>query len=107
MFGASEMYPNGFRPVNFKGTANAHTRTQCPLVYYLIGFGWSRQYNSRDVTDEPLRGGDKSAPEHRSRGRCNPFQTDIYYIGNVVRREFTEVRTASHICLYNWPHALY
>ncbi|KAF8494172.1 hypothetical protein F5888DRAFT_1719176 [Russula emetica] len=94
MLGASGMYPNGFHPTknnrnkNFKGTAKAYTRTQRPPVYYLIDFGLSRQYISRDVTDEPLRGGDKSAPEHRSKRRCNPFQTDIYYIGNLVRHEF-------------------
>lgn len=103
MFGASGMYPNGFHPMknnrnkNFKGTAKAYTRTQRPPVYYLIDFGLSRQYISRDVTDEPLRGGDKSAPEHRSKRRCNPFQTDIYYIGNLVRHEFIEVRTASWV----------
>ena len=97
MFGASTMYPNGFHPVkinrnrNFKGTAKAYTRTQRPPVYYLIDFGLSRQYTSRDVTDVPLRGGDKSAPEHRLRRRCNPFQTDIYYLGNLVRHEFIEV----------------
>ena len=97
MFGASKMYPNGFHPVkinrnrNFKGTAKAYTRTQRPPVYYLIDFGLSRQYTSRDVTDVPLRGGDKSAPEHRLRRRCNPFQTDIYDLGNLVRHEFIEV----------------
>jgi len=96
MFDASKMYPNGFHPVkinrnrNFQGTAQAYTRTQRPPVYYLIDFGLSRQYASRDVTDEPLRGGDKSAPEHKSRRRCNPFQTDIYYLGNLVRHEFIE-----------------
>ncbi|KAI0274565.1 hypothetical protein BGY98DRAFT_1098863 [Russula aff. rugulosa BPL654] len=96
MFGASGMYPNGFHPMknnrnkNFKGTAKAYTRTQRPPVYHFIDFGLSRQYISRDVTDEPLRGGDKSAPEHRSKRRCNPFQTDIYYIGNLVRHEFIE-----------------
>src|SRR6266404_6644987 len=94
MFGASGMYPNGFHPVknnrnrNFKGTAKAYTRTQRPPVYYLIDFGLSRQYISRDAMDEPLRGGDKSAPEHQLKKRCNPFQTDIYYIGNLVRQEF-------------------
>jgi hypothetical protein len=42
--------------------------------------------------DEPLPGGDESAPEHRSgQGLCNPFYTDIYYIGNLVRQEFMEV----------------
>jgi hypothetical protein len=103
MFGASGMYPNGFHPMknnrnkNFKDTAKSYTRTQRPPIYYLIDFGLSRHYISRDVTDEPLRGGDKSAPEHRSKRRCNPFQTDIYYIGNLVRHEFIEVRTTSWV----------
>ena len=62
--------------------------------YYFIDFGLSRQYPSRDAMDEPLPGRDESAPEHQSGRRrpCNPFHTDIYYIGNVVRREFMEVR---------------
>ncbi|KAI0298950.1 hypothetical protein BC826DRAFT_90095 [Russula brevipes] len=60
------------------------------LPYYFIDFGLSRQYASRDALDEPVRGGDKSAPEHRSQTRCNPFQTDIYYIGNLVHQEFVE-----------------
>ena len=103
MFDASKMYPNGFHPVkinrnrNFQGTAKAYTRTQRPPVYYFIDFGLSRQYTSRDVTDEPLRGGDKSAPEHKSRRRCNPFQTDIYYLGNLVRHEFMEVSLAPKV----------
>ena len=111
MFSASKMYPNGFHPVkldrnrNFKGAAKAFTRTQRPPVYYFIDFGLSRQYTSRNVTDEPLRGGDKTAPEHRSKRRCNPFPTDIYYIGNLVRQEFMEVRpgfrdTYSHNLAY-------
>ncbi|KAI0298945.1 hypothetical protein BC826DRAFT_1184243 [Russula brevipes] len=77
MFDAPRMYPNGFHPVkidrnrNSPGTAETYTRTQCPPIYYFIDF-------------------DKSAPEHRSQTRCNPFQTDIYYIGNLVRQEFVE-----------------
>jgi hypothetical protein len=108
MFSASKMYPNGFHPVkinrnrNFKGAAKAYTRTQRPPVYYLIDFGLSREYTSRDVTDEPLRGGDKSAPEHRSQRRCNPFQTDIYYIGNLVRHEFIEVCPVSRYPSVQW-----
>jgi hypothetical protein len=107
MFGASGMYPNGFHPVkinrnkNFKGKAKAYTRTQRPPFYYLVNFDLSCQYDSRDVTDEPRRpGGDTSAPEHRSKRRCNPFQTDIYYIGNLVRHEFMEVRPASKVSVY-------
>jgi hypothetical protein len=92
------MYPNGFHPVkidrnrNFKGAAKAYTRTQRPPVYYFIDFGLSRQYSSRHVLDEPIRGGDKTAPEHRLKKRCNPFSTDIYYIGNLVRQVFMKVR---------------
>ena len=95
------MYPNGFHPIrndrstDVEGTANAHTRTQRSPFYYLVDFGLSRHYISRDVTDEPLHGGEDSAPEHRSKRRCNPFHADIYYIGNLVRHEFMEVRTAS------------
>jgi hypothetical protein len=99
MFDAPRMYPSGFHRVkidrnrNFQDTAETYTRTQRPPIYYLVDFGLSRQYASRDALDEPVRGGDKSAPEHRSQGRCNPFQTDIYYIGNLVRQEFMQGRS--------------
>ena len=100
MFDPSEMYPQGFHPTqmdrsrNFKGRAKRYTRTQRPPRYYLIDFGLSRQYLSRRALDAPLRGGDKSAPEHRNVTRCNPFYTDIYYLGNLVRREFIKVGLA-------------
>jgi hypothetical protein len=97
MLDPSGMYPNGFHPVkidlkrNFKGRATAYTRTERPPRYVLIDFGLSRQYTTRNALDDPLRGGDKSAPEHQSNARCNPFHTDIYYIGNLVRNEFMMV----------------
>lgn len=99
MLGPSGMYPKGFHPVNidrnrdFKGKATAYTRTLRPPRYYLIDFGLSRRYPTRDITDNPLRGGDKTAPEHRSRECPNPFHTDVYYIGNLVRVEFMRVRS--------------
>jgi hypothetical protein len=97
MLDPSRMYPEGFHPVkmdrsrDFKGCAKRHTRTQRPARYYLIDFGLSRRYDSRDALDEPLRGGDKSAPEHQHRRACNPFHTDIYYLGNLVREHFINV----------------
>ena len=100
MFDPSEMYPQGYHPIqidrtrDFKGRARRYTRTQRPPRYYLIDFGLSRQYFSRNVLDLPIRGGDKSAPEHRNAARCNPFYTDIYYLGNLVRHEFIQVRLA-------------
>jgi serine/threonine protein kinase len=96
MFDPSEMYPQGFHPIqmdrsrDFQGRARRYTRTQRPPRYYLIDFGLSRQYGSRQALDVPLRGGDESAPEHRNTTPCNPFYTDIYYLGNLVRREFIQ-----------------
>jgi len=58
----------------------------------MIDFGLSRRYSSRNALDDPLRGGDKSAPEHGNGERCNPFHTDIYYLGNLVREFFLKVR---------------
>ena len=101
MFDPSKMYPEGYHPTqidrsrDFKSRAKRYTRTQRPPRYYLIDFGLSRQYLSRKALDVPLRGGDKSAPEHRNATRCNPFHTDIYYLGKLVRQEFIQVRLAT------------
>ncbi|KAI0296108.1 kinase-like domain-containing protein [Multifurca ochricompacta] len=94
MLDPSGMYPKGYHPTqinrsrDFKGRAKRYTRTQQAPRYYLIDFGLSRWYPSRDALDKPLRGGDKSAPEHEGGRLCNPFHTDIYYIGNLVRQSF-------------------
>ena len=97
MLDPSGMYPKGFHPVqidrsrDFRGTAKRFTRTWRPTRYYLIDFGLSRRYSSRNALDEPLRGGDKTAPEHRLGRLCNPFYTDIYYLGNLIRQRFLRV----------------
>jgi len=98
MLDPSGMYPKGFHPVridrsrDFKGKPPQYNRTRRPPRYYLIYSSLTRQYNTRNALDEPLRSGDKSAPEHWQLGRrCNPFRTDIYYLGNLVRERFMEV----------------
>jgi hypothetical protein len=97
MLDPSRMYPEGFHPVkinrsrDFKKCAKRYTRTQRSTRYLLVDFGLSRQYSSRYALDEPVSGGDKSAPEHRHWKPCNPFRTDIYYLGNLVREYFVEV----------------
>jgi hypothetical protein len=43
--------------------------------------------------DVPIRGGDKSAPEHQDGDTSyNPFPTDVYYPGNLVQEDYMEVR---------------
>jgi hypothetical protein len=105
MYDPSEMYPQGFHPTqidrrrDFKARAKRYTRTQRPPRYHLIDFGLSRQYHSRNALDVPLCGGDKPEPEHRNVTRCNPFYKDIYYLGNLVRREFIQVVLATPIII--------
>jgi len=99
MLDPSRMYPNGFHPIqinrrrDLRGQAKRFTRTDRPTRYYLIDFGLSQQYSSRNALDEPLRGGDKTAPEHQLGRRCNPFHTDIYYLGNLIRERFLNIYT--------------
>ena len=98
-FDPSGMYPKGFHPVrlnrsrDFKGRAKSYTRTQRPTRYYLVDFGSSHRYNSRNALDDPLPGGDNTAPEQQLEGLYNPFRTDIYDLGNVIRERFLKVST--------------
>ncbi len=100
MLDPSGMYPESFHPVaikrskDFRKKAKAYSRTRRPPRYILIDLGLSRQYDPANgpPLENPLRGGDKSAPEHQDRETpCNPFPTDIYYMGNLVRLQFVQV----------------
>ena len=107
MLDPSGMYPNGFHPIkinrtkDFKGNAPRYDRTLRPPRYYLVGFGMSRKYSSRNALDRPLRGGDKSAPEHQDGSLSNPFCTDIYYLGNLICERFLKVLLLIVGCLLN------
>jgi hypothetical protein len=113
MLDPSGMYPDGFHPIqvnrrrDFRGRAKRFTRTLRPTRYYLIDFGLSRRYSSRNALDQPIRGGDKSAPEHRVRNLCNPFHTDIYYLGNLVRERFFKVRQTVQTLVDYAAYAIY
>lgn len=94
------LYPEMFHPEidfrsrDFKGTAKHFSRTARPVKYYFIDFGISRRFNPEDgpPREIPIMGGDKSAPElQEDVGPLDPFPTDIYYLGNMIRKEFFEV----------------
>ncbi|KAJ7782463.1 hypothetical protein DFH07DRAFT_764611 [Mycena maculata] len=99
------LYPNGFHPVYQDSRADRiyrrakyYTRTQRPVKYYFIDFGISVKFElGEDTLAYPIGGGDHSAPEipedylFRPPTRLNPFPTDIYYLGNVIRTEFLDV----------------
>ncbi|KAK0454495.1 hypothetical protein EV421DRAFT_1757217 [Armillaria borealis] len=106
MLDASELYPEGFSPVNpwlvpnHSGLEKAKhiTRIQCWPRYYLIDFGISRRYDPSNVPpmEPPISGGDKHPPEHSIItvnppwvDSCNPFPTDVYYLGSMLKRIFS------------------
>ncbi len=104
MLDPTNMYPDSFHPValgrskDFRHNVRGYSRTRRPTRYLLIDFGLSRQYDTANgpPLDEPLHGGDRSAPEHQDgKTPCNPFPTDVYYLGNLVRRHYTQVRIFS------------
>ena len=102
MLDPSSMYPESFHPVvtdrskDFRGKAKAYSRTERPTRYLLIDFGHSRRYDlsKGPPLDDPLRGGDKSAPEHQTGELCNPFPTDVYYLGNLVQEDYMQVSSS-------------
>ncbi|KAF9480286.1 hypothetical protein BDN70DRAFT_979745 [Pholiota conissans] len=105
MMDGSELFPNGFHPLRpdcnreFTGPAKQmYTRTQRPPKYYWIDFVNSARFNATDRSPriEPLQGTDKLAPEFEDPTsedqKLDPFSTDIYYLGNLIRMHFTESR---------------
>lgn len=104
MLDPTKMYPKGFNPERpyMKVDRSGHvspscTRTACWPRYYLIDFGHARRYDPADgIPNEAIiRGGDKTAPEHCHPDpslACNPFPTDIYYLGNLLREYFLDTK---------------
>ncbi|KAN0139105.1 hypothetical protein V8E53_003107 [Lactarius tabidus] len=99
MLDPTNMFPNSFHPVaigkskDFRHKIRGYSRTRRPTRYLLIDFGLSRHYDPANgpPLDVPLHGGDRSAPEHQDGvTRCNPFPTDVYYLGNLVRQHYIQ-----------------
>ncbi|KAJ6559507.1 kinase-like domain-containing protein [Mycena sp. CBHHK59/15] len=99
MIDASGMYPEPFHPIrlyeslDLSHLVKGFTRTQHPPKYYLIDFGISRRYKPEQlpILEDIILGGDKSPPEFQnSYTPCDPFPTDIYYIGNLIRENFID-----------------
>lgn len=99
MMDASALFIDAFHPVSpfmkrdFSGYARYKTRTERPVKYYFIDFGLSRRYE-RSIPhplEEPIWGGDKEVPEFQSSDEPrDPFPTDVFYIGNAIRKDFVD-----------------
>ena len=97
----SEMYHPIFRrkSYDFRRKVKHYPRTLAPTKYYYIDFGISRIYpaDCSSPREVPIWGGDKSVPEFQDRSNtpCDPFATDIYYLGNLIRESYIQVRLHS------------
>ncbi|KAI0363368.1 hypothetical protein BV20DRAFT_958430 [Pilatotrama ljubarskyi] len=100
MYDPSPMYPRMFHPRiqdrsrDWKSRARHSTRTDNPVRYHYIDFGLSRKYDAEDPAPraQPIRGGDRTVPEfvNWNGEPLDPFPTDIYYLGNVIRMTVLE-----------------
>jgi hypothetical protein len=99
-----ELYPEGWHPLqpeynrSYTGpSTQAYTRTQRPPRYLWIDFGLALHFKDPDHPPVYYRnpGTDKSVPEFKERfgdpTPYNPFATDIYYLGNLIRLYFLDV----------------
>ncbi|KAJ6625325.1 kinase-like domain-containing protein [Mycena sp. CBHHK59/15] len=104
MMDGQHLYPEGFHPqfqnhrLDFEdGTPKHITRTQAPPKYYFIDFGISVKFEPDEPrTVIPIRGADNTVPEFENGGDLgplDPFATDVYFLGNLIREEFVDGQT--------------
>lgn len=86
---------------DFKRKVRQYTRTDHPTRYYYIDFGLSVKFAPGEETVSPINiGGDRSVPEFENEsGMYNPFQADIYTLGNLIREDFMKV-SANSSCIH-------
>jgi len=102
MMDPKPLFPELYHPINdeqnreLSGEPKRRSRTAAPTKYYLIDFGHSRKYAAEDLSPRelPLIGGDKTVPEFQGdkyNEASDPFPTDVYYIGNLIREEYLQI----------------
>ncbi|KAJ3476120.1 hypothetical protein NLI96_g11382 [Meripilus lineatus] len=95
MMNAKSMYPDGFHPVHDTHDLSRsffvphYTRSERRPKYYFIDFGISSYFPTDDDTlVVGLDGRDNEVPELSSTIPYNPYKTDIFIIGNLLKKEF-------------------
>ena len=105
MFSQKQWHPRAYwRTLDYSEPSQHLSRTERPVRYFYIDFGLSRKYDADDASPRelPIFGGDKTVPEFQDDGYdkpADPFRTDIYYLGNLMRTTFLDVRPrTSFLC---------
>ncbi|KAJ4499775.1 kinase-like domain-containing protein [Lentinula lateritia] len=95
---ANPMFTRQYHPIkpkkrhNWSGRALHHSRTRCPPTYFLIDFGQSRMYNPSQPrpSEYALKSGGYTPPEGDADIPCDPFATDVYILGTMIRTSFLD-----------------
>ncbi|KAJ3867624.1 hypothetical protein EV359DRAFT_34082 [Lentinula novae-zelandiae] len=96
---ANSMYTRQYHPIeqkkryNWSGRALHHSRTRCPPRYYFIDFGRSEMYDPSEPRslEYALKSGGYTPPEGDADIPCDPFATDVYILGTMIRTSFLDV----------------
>ncbi|TEB23481.1 other/AgaK1 protein kinase [Coprinellus micaceus] len=87
----------------FDGTTKIplkQTRTSCQPKYFIIDFGFSKQYPLGAISplEAPKYASDPSVPEFDYPSvPCNPFAADVYTFGNMIRIDFIDGDNGSYM----------
>ncbi|KAJ3999202.1 kinase-like domain-containing protein [Lentinula boryana] len=98
---ANAMYTRPYHPIrpkkryDWSGRALHHSRTRCPPRYYLIDFDQSRKYDPSQPRPKEyaLKSGGYTPPEGSEGTPCDPFATDVFLLGNLIRTSFLDGNT--------------
>ncbi|EIW62120.1 uncharacterized protein TRAVEDRAFT_144504 [Trametes versicolor FP-101664 SS1] len=99
MMDAAAMFPKGFHPMNeFSLPDNSDMapilhRIDVPVKYYFIDFGISTRFASDQRPRLVLGtlGLDDEVPELSDSVPYDPFKTDVFIIGNLLRQQFLQI----------------
>ena len=97
MMDGSSLYPKGFHPVltdftpdcNKEAKPYARSTALKPVRYYFVDFGISRMCSkdgNRNVLITGTDGPDATVPELSNRVPYDPYQADIYILGNFLKQ---------------------
>ncbi|KAF9077720.1 kinase-like domain-containing protein [Rhodocollybia butyracea] len=95
---ARRMYPDGYHPkkpsrtYDYKKRARHFSRTLVPPRYYLIDFGFSQKYepSQERPLEYAIRSGGAEPPEYKAGTPCDPFASDVFLLGNMIRVQFLD-----------------
>ncbi|KAF9077721.1 kinase-like domain-containing protein [Rhodocollybia butyracea] len=101
---ARRLYPDGYHPkkpsrtYDYKKRARHFSRTLVPPRYYLIDFGFSQRYESSQERppEYAIRSGGTEPPEYKADIPCDPFASDVFLLGNMIRGDPEFEHSAVH-----------